>query len=82
MWDWWWNINNIISFHFKLPGKNNDKTFQENRKPSIEHSYLLKLVVFVLPNHVIVRIGVSLPTPQKYPPPFLFLPRPSHKPTN
>ena len=59
------------------------KLFKKTEKPSIEHSYLLKLVVFVLPNHVIVRIGVSLPTPQKYPPPpFLFLPRPSHKPTN
>ena len=45
------------------------KLFKKTEKPSIEHSYLLKLVVFVLPNHVIVRIGVSLSTPQKYPPP-------------
>ena len=48
------------------------KLFKKTEKPSIEHSYLLKLVVFVLPNHVIVRIGVSLPTPQKYPPPSPF----------
>ena len=27
--DWWWNINNNISFHFRLsPGKTNDKIFQ------------------------------------------------------
>ena len=59
------------------------KLFKKTEKPSIEHSYLLKLVVFVLPNHAIVRIGVSPPPPQKYhPAPFLFWPRPSHKPTN
>ena len=48
------------------------KLFKKTEKPSIEHSYLLKLGVFVLPNHVIVRIGVSLPTPQKSPPPLSF----------
>ena len=45
------------------------KLFKKTEKPSIEHSYLLKLVVFVLPNHVIVRIGVSPPPPPKNPPP-------------
>ena len=30
IWDWWWNIKNNISFHFRLfPGKNNDKIFQK-----------------------------------------------------
>ena len=30
VWDWWWNINNNISFHFRLfPRNTNDKIFQE-----------------------------------------------------
>ena len=30
IWDWWWNISNYISFHFRLfPGKTNDKIFQK-----------------------------------------------------
>ena len=30
MWDWWWNINNIISFQFRLfPETTNDKIFQK-----------------------------------------------------
>ena len=30
IWDWWWNINNNISFRFRLfPGKTNDKVFQK-----------------------------------------------------
>ena len=29
-WDWWWNINSNISFHFRLfPGKTNDKIFKK-----------------------------------------------------
>ena len=33
IWDWWWNINNNIGFHFKLfPGKNNDNIFQKVQK--------------------------------------------------
>ena len=33
MWDWWWNINNNISFHFRLfPRKTNDKIFQKIQK--------------------------------------------------
>ena len=35
IWDWWWNINNNITFHFRLfPGKTDVKIFQkiqENR---------------------------------------------------
>ena len=31
--DWWWNINNNISFHFRLfPRKNNDKILQKIHK--------------------------------------------------
>ena len=30
IWDWWWNINSNISFHFRLfPRKTNDKIFQK-----------------------------------------------------
>ena len=30
IWDWWWNICNNISFHFRsFPGKTNDKIFQQ-----------------------------------------------------
>ena len=33
IWDWWWNINNNISFHFRLfPRKSNDKVFQKIQK--------------------------------------------------
>ena len=29
IWDWWWNINESISFHFRLfPGKTNGNIFQ------------------------------------------------------
>ena len=35
IWDWWWNINNNISFHFRLfPRKTNDKIFQKIKKPN------------------------------------------------
>ena len=31
--DWWWNINNNISFHIRLfPGKTNDKIFKKIQK--------------------------------------------------
>ena len=31
IWDWWWNINNNISSHFRLlPRKTNDKTYEKN----------------------------------------------------
>ena len=30
LWDWWWNINNNISFYFRLyPRKTSNKTFQK-----------------------------------------------------
>ena len=33
IWGWWWNINNNISFHFRLfPGKTNDKVFPKKSK--------------------------------------------------
>ena len=33
IWDWFWNISNNISFHFRLfPRKTNDKIFQKIRK--------------------------------------------------
>ena len=33
IWDWWWNINNNISFHFRLfPRKTNDKIFLKIKK--------------------------------------------------
>ena len=33
IWDWWWNINNNISFQFRLfPRKTNDKMFQKIQK--------------------------------------------------
>ena len=33
IWDWWWNINNNISFHLRLfPRKTNDRIFQKIRK--------------------------------------------------
>ena len=33
IWDWWWNINNNICFHFKLfPGKTNENFFKKNQK--------------------------------------------------
>ena len=33
IWDWWWNINNNISFHFRLfPRKTNDKIFHKIQK--------------------------------------------------
>ena len=32
-WDWWWNINNNISFHFRsCTRRNNDKFFSKNPK--------------------------------------------------
>ena len=35
IWDWWWNINNNISFHFRLfPRKTKDKIFpKKSKKP-------------------------------------------------
>ena len=34
IWDWWWNINNNISLHFRLfPRKSDDKIFQKIPKP-------------------------------------------------
>ena len=36
IWDWWWNINNNISFHFRLfPRKTNDKIFLKIQKEPI-----------------------------------------------
>ena len=36
IWDWWWNINNNISFHFTLfPRKINDKFFLKIQKEPI-----------------------------------------------
>ena len=36
MWYWWWNINNSISFYFRLfPIKTKDNIFQEVKKKSI-----------------------------------------------
>ena len=36
IWDWWWNINNNISFQFTLfPKKTNDKSFQKIQKKPI-----------------------------------------------
>ena len=33
IWDWWWNINSNISFHFRLfPRKTNDKIFLKIQK--------------------------------------------------
>ena len=33
IWDWWWNISNNKSFHFRLfPRKTNDKIFQKIQK--------------------------------------------------
>ena len=33
-WDWWWNINNNISFHFRLfPRKTKLKIVQISKKP-------------------------------------------------
>ena len=33
IWDWWWNINNNISFQFWLfPRKTNDRIFQKKSK--------------------------------------------------
>ena len=33
IWDWWWKINNNISFHFRLfPRKTNEKNFQKIQK--------------------------------------------------
>ena len=33
IWGWCWNINKIISFHFRLfPRKTNDKVFQKSKK--------------------------------------------------
>ena len=37
VWDWWWNINNKISFHFRLfPRKINDRFFKESKKTILE----------------------------------------------
>ena len=34
IWDWWWNINNNISFHFRLfLGKTKDRIVQKIQKP-------------------------------------------------
>ena len=36
IWDWWWNINNNISFHFRLSSrKTNDKFFLKIQKEPI-----------------------------------------------
>ena len=36
IWDWWWNINNNISFHFRLyTRKTNDKTFLKKSKKNL-----------------------------------------------
>ena len=36
IWDWWWNINNNISFHFRLlPRKTNHKSFLKIQKERI-----------------------------------------------
>ena len=36
IWDWWWNINNNISFQFTLfPKKTDDKSFQKIQKKTI-----------------------------------------------
>ena len=33
IWDWWWNFNNNLRFHFRLfPRKTNDKIFQKTQK--------------------------------------------------
>ena len=33
IWDWWWNINDSISFHFELfPGKTDDKILEKIKK--------------------------------------------------
>ena len=40
IWDWWWNMNNNISFHFSLfPRKNNDKNFQKIQKTLFWHYF-------------------------------------------
>ena len=37
IWDWWWNANNNISFHFTLfPGKTDDKIVQNCSNPMLE----------------------------------------------
>ena len=34
IWDWWWNINNNISFYFRLlPRKSNKKILKKSKKP-------------------------------------------------
>ena len=36
IWDWWWNIKNKISFHFRLyTRKSNDKSFQKKSKKNL-----------------------------------------------
>ena len=41
---WWWNINNNISFHFKLfPGKTNNNFFSKNPKGSILRFFFPKV---------------------------------------
>ena len=46
IWDWWWNINNNIGFHFKLfPGKTNDNIFQK-----VQKTYLAAILGPFCPN--------------------------------
>ena len=40
IWDWWWNINNNISFHYRLlPRKTNDKIILKIQKEPILGSF-------------------------------------------
>ena len=44
IWECWWNINNNISFHFRLfPGKTNDEIFQKIQKPKSKIQIWAKL---------------------------------------
>ena len=47
IWDWWWNINSNISFHFRLyTRKTNDKTFLKIQKEAILGSFWVFLTKF------------------------------------
>ena len=47
IWDWWWNINSNISFHFRLfPEKTKDKIFLKNQKTLIWNHFGLFLPKF------------------------------------
>ena len=35
IWDWWWNANNNISFHFRLYPRTNDRIFQKIQKKNL-----------------------------------------------